>query len=128
MLSALQALIYVQVMQDSFELLYVQQQRSLHQAALRPFATPRLAVGHFEHAEATLQAGVRAITGRRWLVFAPVLVMHQQYLAEGGLSQVEERVLRELAMGVGARQVFIWQGPPLSQEQLLQGVYKSASG
>lgn len=39
---------------------------------------------------------------------------------EGGLSQVEERVLMERAAGAGAQQTLIWTGEPLSDAQVLE--------
>jgi hypothetical protein len=50
--------------------------------------------------------------------------MHQTEMAENGLSQVEERVLVELA-AAGAAASFVWVGKPLSDEEVLQQV-KSA--
>jgi len=41
-------------------------------------------------------------------------------MIEGGLSQVEERVLRELAAGAGARKVFVWVGHELSDQEVIQ--------
>lgn len=38
---------------------------------------------------------------------------------EGGLSQVEERVLHELAAGAGARKVVVWVGAELSDGEVL---------
>lgn len=125
MLDALKQTIYIKVMRDSFELLHVQNNQTLHQSASQPFSTPRLAVGQFNHAEEALGAGIKALLGAKRLLLAPEVIMHQLYLADGGLSQVEERLLKELAMSVGARKVHIWQGHTLSREQLLQGVYMS---
>jgi rod shape-determining protein MreB len=53
------------------------------------------------------------------------MVMHQLYLAEGGLCEIEDRILRELALGAGAREVFVWSGEPLTKEQLVGKVYES---
>jgi hypothetical protein len=39
---------------------------------------------------------------------------------EGGLSQVEERVLQELALGAGARRALVWVGQELSDQELRQ--------
>lgn len=115
--------LYVKILRDSFELLHAQDNRTHHQPALRPFSTLRLAVGQFQHAEEALRAGVEALTRGKRLRFAPVLIMHQRYLGDDELSQVEERVLRELGLGAGARQVYVWQGSVLTREQILQGVH-----
>ena len=36
----------------------------------------------------------------------------------GGLSQVEERVLHELALGAGARRAVVWVGQALSDREV----------
>jgi hypothetical protein len=40
-------------------------------------------------------------------------------MSEGGLSQVEERVLLELGAGTGARRIKLHIGPKLTQEAAL---------
>lgn len=44
--------------------------------------------------------------------------MHQLEKLEGGLTDIEERVLRELALGMGAREVLIHSGDRLSVRTL----------
>jgi len=39
-------------------------------------------------------------------------------MTEGGLSEVEERVLRELAMCAGASKVVVWVGHELSDAEV----------
>ena len=39
-------------------------------------------------------------------------------MIEGRLSEVEERVLRELAMGAGASKVVVWVGHELSDAEV----------
>ena len=40
-------------------------------------------------------------------------------MTEGGLSQVEDRVFRELAAGAGAKEVLVWVGDELSDQAML---------
>lgn len=53
----------------------------------------------------------------------PIVVIHQIYNSEGGLCEIEDRILREAALGAGARQVFVWQGMPLTSTQLQNKEY-----
>jgi rod shape-determining protein MreB len=53
-------------------------------------------------------------------------VMHQIFNSEGGLCEIEERILREAALSAGTKQVFLWHGQPLSSSQLESKVYKKA--
>jgi hypothetical protein len=39
-------------------------------------------------------------------------------MAEGGLSEVEERVLKEVAIGAGASKVVVWVGRELSDGEV----------
>jgi rod shape-determining protein MreB len=49
---------------------------------------------------------------------SPRIVIHPLGEHEGGLTQVETRALRELALGDGASEAHVWQGPVLSDEQV----------
>ena len=55
-----------------------------------------------------------------------MLVMHALDHPEGGLSQIEERALRELGQAAGASATHVVQGIELSDEQLLAGAWRSA--
>jgi rod shape-determining protein MreB and related proteins len=78
-----------------------------------------LAIGQFQIAEKLLANGLNDLCPNKFFSVSPIIVMHQLHLAEGGLSEIEERVLKELALGVGARKVHVWQGLPLTKEQVL---------
>jgi rod shape-determining protein MreB len=85
-----------------------------------PFAHPRSLVSDFTLAEAVLKALVRrAVGGKRFFVPNPIIVLHPLGDHAGGLTQVELRAFRELALGVGAHDVRIWLGPALTDQQLL---------
>ncbi len=43
--------------------------------------------------------------------------MHPLEMTEGGLSEVEAKVLREIALGTGAHKVEIWLGEELTPQQ-----------
>jgi len=44
----------------------------------------------------------------------PRVLIQPLEMTEGGLSEVEDRLFRELALGAGARKVVIWVGKELS--------------
>lgn len=115
----------MQVTKNAFSILNVQENKQVHIQADKPFSTERLAVGHFKLAEEALKKGFAQVYSKSLFNLSPIVVMHQLYLAEGGLSEVEDRILRELAFGAGGRQVYIWSGEVLSREQLLGKVYAS---
>lgn len=80
---------------------------------VNPFSHPRSFIGSFMLAEKILQHGVFMIHGS---VFGakPRIIMHQLEKIEGGLTDIEERVLRELASGMGAKQVLIHTGSKIN--------------
>jgi hypothetical protein len=87
-------------------------------AAPTPFTTARLLVGQFREAASLLRKAVRELAGGRLFAASPVVVIHPTEMVDGGLSEVEERVLRELALGVGARSVVVHVGPALADAEV----------
>ena len=82
-----------------------------------PFSTARMLVGDFASADKTLKAAMAQVGGKSFLA-SPSVLMHPLELVEGGLSQIEERILQELAAGAGARKVRIWLGQELADAEL----------
>ncbi|MEH6782845.1 MAG: hypothetical protein V7688_03135 [Alcanivorax jadensis] len=80
------------------------------------FSTSRLLVGHFIVAETLLRASLRQMNGGSRLK-SYRLIMHPRDKAEGGLCEVETRVLLDLAFGAGAHDAIIWEKEPLSATQ-----------
>lgn len=74
-----------------------------------PFSHPRSFVANFGLAEKVLQYGIAQVNTSK-LPPSPRVVMHQLEKTEGGLTGIEDRVLRELALGAGAREVVVHIG------------------
>ena len=96
---------------------------SLHRATpfaevLNPFSHPRTMVGDFTASEQVVKAFIRKLTGSSWLAMAPRVVFHPLGDPAGGFTQVEIRAFREMALGAGASDVLMWQGPELTDEQI----------
>jgi hypothetical protein len=81
------------------------------------FSSTRLLVGNFTAAEQALSAAVKSAASATWLRKRPRIIMQPMELLEGGLSEVEERLLKELAYGVGAFKAMVHIGGELSNEQ-----------
>jgi rod shape-determining protein MreB len=88
---------------------------SSHITVTNPFQHPRSFVGDFFLAEKIIQHGVFEIHKSR-IKPAPRMVMHQLEKTEGGLTSIEDRVLRELALGAGAREVVIYLGSKINTD------------
>ena len=90
---------------------------------------PRVLIGDFALAEKYLQWLLRKAAGNRLFPAAPRLVMQQRDCLEGGLTEVELRVLRELALGASAREVLVVEGAQqLSLEQVEQAFADQRKG
>lgn len=80
--------------------------KSVTVSSANGFSTERLLVGQFTEATRCLSEGLKAlgITGF-FKMNNLTLIMIPKEMTDGGLSQVEGRTLRELAMDVGASTV-----------------------
>lgn len=116
--------IYIQIEKDLFKFLHVQSDRVAKIQG--SYSNQRLAIAHFMTAAEALKKGVYEVYPKSFFRVKPVIVMHQIFNSEGGLCEIEERILREAALSAGTKQVFIWQGQPLSSSQLKSKVYKKA--
>jgi len=116
----LTGVVYVKVSKNQFRVRHVVDNKEIVVSAFEPFTTTRLLVGEFAIAEKYLKDGIKKLHEGRWFAASPVIVIQPLEMIEGGLSQVEERVLRELAAGAGARKVFVWVGHELSDQEVIQ--------
>lgn len=79
-----------------------------------PFSHPRMLVSNFVKAEKVLMHGIHAVHSNRFIAPSPVIIMHPMEKLEGGITDIECRVYRELALGAGGRQVHIHIGNTIS--------------
>jgi len=112
--------VYIRVHPNKFELKNINTGKTLVLSAIQSFTTKRQLIGEFTTAEELLKKGMKQSVERRFLSGKPVVVIQPMSMIEGGLSQVEERVLQELAVGSGARKVKVWVGHELSDNEVLQ--------
>ena len=85
-----------------------------------PFTTERLLVGNFSAAEPTLTKLVKSINSGGLFKKSPQVVIQPMELIEGGLSEVEERIFKELALGAGAFKVVLHTGSELTDSEAVQ--------
>ncbi len=111
--------LYVKVHKNAITVRHVEKNEEATLAATRPFTTDRLLVGQFSAAQALLKEAMDRTYRARRLSPAPIVVIQPMAMSEGGLSEVEERVLHELATAAGARKAIVWVGSELSDEEVL---------
>jgi hypothetical protein len=86
----------------------------------RPFTTERLLVGTFSAAEPALTQLLESINSGGFLKKSPQVIIQPMELLDGGLSEVEERIFKELALSAGAVKVVLHTGAELSDSEALQ--------
>lgn len=77
-------------------------------------STDRLLVGSFTTAEPALTQLLKGVLPASFLKKKARVVIHPMVMVEGGLSEIEDRVFRELALGAGACTVVLHVGSELS--------------
>ena len=112
--------VYVKVFSNRFELKNIESGKSEVAVSNESFATERLLVGKFSVAENVLKGAMKQLHKSRWFSPSPIVVIQPMEKITKGLSEVEERVLLELAAGAGARKVVVWEGHELSDEEVTE--------
>ncbi|MDO3387930.1 rod shape-determining protein [Gilvimarinus sp. SDUM040013] len=85
-------------------------------SVINPFSHPRLLVANFTAAEQVLNFGIKSLSQNKLIAPSPVVVIHPREKLEGGVTDVEDRLYRELALGAGARKVFLHLGDELQTD------------
>ncbi|GAB5415594.1 MAG: hypothetical protein Cons2KO_31970 [Congregibacter sp.] len=91
---------------------------------INPFDHPRVLVHDYQVLEKMLQHAISVVLDSGIIRTTPILVWQIDEPLDGGLTTIESRVLREAALGAGASEVFIHSAKPLTNEQVLSGVYE----
>jgi len=122
-LGKLSETVYVKVIENGYLVTISNSPKEVRFNSSTPFTTQRLAIGEFTPAEILLKEILKK-TARSLFQASPIVIIHQIIKNENGLSEVENRVLRELALGAGARSVYIWQGRHLTKDDISNEIYK----
>ncbi|MDR2838368.1 MAG: hypothetical protein LBV49_07385 [Azonexus sp.] len=110
--------LYVQIRENFVQVRNVNNPRTFQRSASTPFSHPRMLVGNFTAAAECLKKAISEARGSG-LFLSTSVVIHPLEKIDGGLTQVEDRLLRELALGAGASKVAVWVGPPLSDAEVI---------
>jgi rod shape-determining protein MreB len=113
--------LYVQVRENQFQVRNVDDSSSIQRNATPGFSHQRMLVGNFTAAQDCLKAAISEARGSGFALLTSV-VIHPLEKIEGGLTQVEERLFHELAVGAGAAKVFVWDGAPLSDAEVISKI------
>ena len=110
--------VYVKVGRNKFDVRHVENNSQAQVISPEPFSTDRQLVGQFTIAEACLKDGLGRVRKGLFDV-SPIVVIQPTEIMDGDLSEIEERLLKELALGAGGRKAVIWTGHELSDEEVI---------
>ena len=86
---------------------------------VNPFSHPRTPLSDFTVAEMLIKGFIRKLSGKKLSVLSPLMVLHLATELEGGITQIENRALKELGVAAGAKWCCGWIGPDLTDEQVI---------
>ena len=109
--------VYVRVRRNQFRVRNLKSRREATFDAQPPFTSTRLLIGQFLEAEQLLTRALKEMKGGV-LAQAPQVLIQPLEMSEGGLSEVEEHVLQEVALSAGASKAVVWFGPELSDDEV----------
>ncbi|MES3020606.1 MAG: hypothetical protein V4857_03370 [Pseudomonadota bacterium] len=109
--------IYIKIQRNSITVRNVNSK--LEASGIGIFSTARLLVGTFSEAERLIKELRSQVAPKSFFRAAHVAVVHPGEMIEGGLSQVEERIFAELALGTGARKFVVHVGDAISDDGVL---------
>ncbi|MDC0996014.1 hypothetical protein OAT01_09830 [Pseudomonadales bacterium] len=111
--------LYVQVLENKF-IIQVLDNNESGEIFLpeKNFTTKRLLVGDFSAAQDCLSKAIKRLAPKKLFTRkTAAVVMHPMEMYEGGLSEVEERILNELAFSSGAIKVALHTGATLTAKE-----------
>jgi MreB/Mbl protein len=112
--------IYVKIYKNKMTVRHINSNKEMTESTDIPFTTQRLLVGDFTVAEQFLKQLVKKVAPTGWLAPSPKILIQPLEMIEGGLSQIEERALLELAAQVGARKALVYDGLELSDKLVIE--------
>ena len=77
---------------------------------VNPFSHPRTLLSDFEMAERLFRYVFQILHGKAFFIPTPKVVIHPMEKTEGGLTMIEKRAFRELALGAGAYESVVYVG------------------
>lgn len=85
-----------------------------NEKVVNPFSHPRVLFSDFYVGEKLLQHAFKQINNVKYLRPRPKVIIHPMEKTDGGLTMIEKRAFRELALGAGAIEVKLHTGKRLS--------------
>jgi rod shape-determining protein MreB len=109
---------YVRVKRNQFRVRNLESGADTTFQAPTPFTSVRMLVGDFTAARHALKTALHDIVKGGIIPVRSRVLIQPLELIEGGLSEIEERILREVAIGAGASKVVVWVGSELTDAEV----------
>jgi hypothetical protein len=113
--------LYIKVFSDRMELIKIGDE--IKTITLNPtenYSTHNLLIGEISVADNLLRNGFKKVAESKFLSKGPLVVIQPMEMVGKELSEVENRILLELAYGAGAFRVAIWNGKELSNDEVIE--------
>jgi hypothetical protein len=109
--------IYLRISRNQFHLRDVDSGKESRASA--PFTTQRLLVGEFAVGESALKQAFQDLGRSGFFSLGPDVLIQPLEMVEGGLSEVEDRLFRELVIGATrAKRALVFIGSELSDAEV----------
>ncbi len=109
-------ILYVKIKENSLTIKSVKSGETIALKATTPFSTKRLLIAEFSIAQKLLQSGIERLNKS---FIKPIVIAHPLENIDDKLSEVEEKIFKELILSAGAREVKLHIGRELSSEELM---------
>ncbi len=111
--------VYVKIYANRFEIHDIKTAKHIRVDAMPEFTTGRQLIAEYSIAEDTLRNGMKKLFAKRLFTPHPLMLIQPMEKINSGISEVEERVLHELAISAGARKVVVWVGNKLTNREVI---------
>ncbi|KFF61234.1 hypothetical protein IV99_21725 [Pectobacterium brasiliense] len=121
-------ILYVQIRKNQMTVRNPETRQEFRDSSL-VFSNSRILIADFFSAEKVLQDLLKKFIPFRWFKFGrDILVVHALEMNEGGLSQVEERVLLEVSFGASrnAHVIIVGHGRGLTDSEVIEQAKKKS--
>ena len=109
--------IYARISKNRIHLRNISNQQEVSVTPESPFTTTRMLVGEFAPFSSCMKHGLSKVLNKGFLSIAPTVIVHATEMNQGGLCEIEKRVLQEGVLSAGARKSIVHEGTELSDQQ-----------
>ena len=113
-------ILYIKIKENLLIIKSVKTGKTITLVPKTPFSTKRLLIGQFSIIEELLKMGFHELNKS---IISPVVIMHPLEKFDNPLSEVEDKILREVALSAGAKEVKVWIGQELTDEEVYCNFY-----